>query len=466
MNRFKKIAIATTGVLFICFVALFCFSPRFETLISRLSLLKSVAAPTEFLRGNIYDCHSNTLATNKTLYNVYMDCCVVTDDAIWEEKSGKLANELAVVHPIKDSAQWKMYFAKARESIDRYIPIVKNVGKTFVDSLQKLTLFNDGNFKGGFICESKFVREYPYGNLARRTIGVKSNGEGVGIFGVEGLFEDLLKGGNKPGSDIYTTLDMEMQTLADSILRKEIESDTLFEGGCIAVMEVKTGNIKAVANIHRNSEGIVGEYFNYFTDYMYEPGAAVQNSAISFVDSCCISNIASGNSSIKFYDKISSTSANLDATEKGYEFFTTPIHILAFYNAIANNGIMMQPKLVTEITNGKDTIQQFHSTKLRSCSFSKGKAVTVKNELPVDELEIVGKKGSSRVVIYEDTTGVAKYRDSKGRQKYANTFVGFYPNTNPEYSIICTLFTRSTDKINPKSSVPYNVVKEFVGAAD
>ena len=143
-------------------------------------------------------------------------------------------------------------------------------------------------------------------------------------------------------------------------------------------MEVKTGNIKAVANIHRNSEGIVGEYFNYFTDYMYEPGAVVQNSAISFVDSCCISNIASGNSSIKFYDKISSTSANLDATEKGYEFVTTPIHILAFYNAIANNGIMMQPKLVTEITNGKDTIQQFHSTKISSCSFSKEKAVTVK----------------------------------------------------------------------------------------
>ena len=86
--------------------------------------------------------------------------------------------------------------------------------------------------------------------------------------------------------------------------------------------------------------------------------------------------------------------------------------------------------------------------------------------MPVDELEIVGKKGSSRVVIYEDTNGVAKYRDSKGRQKYANTFVGFYPNINPEYSIICTLFTRSTDKINPKSSVPYNVVKEFVGAVD
>ncbi|MBQ1218619.1 MAG: hypothetical protein IIX76_01485, partial [Bacteroidales bacterium] len=194
MNRFKKIAIATAGVLIICFVALFCSSPRFKTLISRLNLQESVAAPTEFQRGNIYDCHSNILATNKTLYNVYMDCCVVTDDAIWEEKSGKLANELAVVLPIKDSTQWKMYFTKARESRDRYIPIVKNVGKTFVDSLQELTLFNEGSFNGGFICESKFVREYPYGNLARRTIGVKSVGEGVGIFGIEGLFEDLLKG--------------------------------------------------------------------------------------------------------------------------------------------------------------------------------------------------------------------------------------------------------------------------------
>ena len=84
----------------------------------------------------------------------------------------------------------------------------------------------------------------------------------------------------------------------------------------------------------------------------------------------------------------------------------------------------------------------------------------------MDELKIAGKKGSSRVVIYEDTTGVAKYRDSKGRQKYANTFAGFYPDTNPQYTIICTLFTRSTDKINPKSSVPYNIVKEFLGAAD
>jgi cell division protein FtsI (penicillin-binding protein 3) len=74
------------------------------------------------------------------------------------------------------------------------------------------------------------------------------------------------------GWDIYTTLDMEYQAVADSVLRSAVETDDDIAGGCLALMEVSTGEIKALANIHRLDNNKIGEYLNYSIGYSYEPG--------------------------------------------------------------------------------------------------------------------------------------------------------------------------------------------------
>lgn len=106
---------------------------------------------------------------------MHMDCCVVEDPTEWEEKSRRLAQEIALVLPERTAPEWWDYFQNARKNRRRYIPIVKNVSYSMIDSLCSLPLLNEGKYKGGRILTTKIVREYPYGTLARRTIGVWRN---------------------------------------------------------------------------------------------------------------------------------------------------------------------------------------------------------------------------------------------------------------------------------------------------
>ena len=83
------------------------------------------------------------------------------------------------------------------------------------------------------------------------------------------------------GWDIYTTIYMKHQSLADSLLRAAIGSDEDIVGGCLALMEVKTGAITALANCHRFDNGKIGEYYNYAINHSYEPGGVVQTMTLT-----------------------------------------------------------------------------------------------------------------------------------------------------------------------------------------
>lgn len=287
-----------------CIVAFLVIRPLLWRFITRPT--DQIRTYTEYAeRGEIFDCRDNLIATNKTVYDLHLDCCILEDQKTWEEKSRRLAQGIALILPEKTAPEWWDYFQNARGNRNRYLPIVRNVDQTMVDSLRSLPLFNEGKYKGGLILTSHVIREYPYGNLARRTIGVWRHTSDDYLFGVERQFNDDLNGddgirkvkvgyrGRKSrqweieredeidGWDVYTTIYMKHQAVADSVLRAAVESDEDIAGGCLALMEVKTGAITALANCHRLDNGQIGEYYNYAIGHSYEPGEVAQTMTLA-----------------------------------------------------------------------------------------------------------------------------------------------------------------------------------------
>lgn len=530
-------------------------------------------------RGEIFDCNGNVIATNKDLYDVHMDCCVVSDQKQWEEKSRKLAQELSVLLPERTAPQWWDYLQNARQNRRRYIPIVRNVESTMVDSLSKLTLFNEGKYKGGIIRTCKSARVYPYGSLARRTIGYGRGEYDEYRFGLECQYNCDLDGDEGvrtvkhayrfgklrrwetdyidpvDGWDIYTTIDMESQALADSLLRVALDSNEDIVGGCLALMEVSTGNIRALANMHRLDDGKLGEYFNYALDYLYEPGEVIQTMTLAAalsdgviksadekmptnhgrlasgrfpidgyilnyekrnqVDSISIrdgfsassryvfSNIASryaqtpdyyydwfksfslrsydfdltGLHDIMLTDPDNSDPNTLMAMGSGYQMRLSPLHVLSFYNAIANNGVMVTPKLLQKMhskkygaqyefrkdTHGQIIRQEITDTlkSLLADCVQNGTAQRMK----ASHMPFAGKTGTARQVIEakDSRDGGDVYRDEDGRSVYASTMVGFYPVDEPQYSVICVLVTSPTVKSLYGGGFTADVLRGLIG---
>jgi len=296
------------AILAVALMAGFYAIPHGRMLIWRMidrpaDYVKKISIPAD--RGEIFDHEGNVIATNTEVYDMHMDCCVVEDPTAWEEKSRRLAQEIALVLPERTAPEWWDYFQNARKNRRRYIPIVKNVSYSMIDSLRSLPLLNEGKYKGGRILTTKIVREYPYGTLARRTIGVWRNMSDDYLFGLERQFNEELNGedgyserkvGYRGGSNrqweiaykdetdgwnIHTTLDMSKQAVADSILKVAVEGNEDLAGGCLALMEVETGFVVTLANIHRLDNGSIGEYYNYILDHSYEPGEVAQTMTLA-----------------------------------------------------------------------------------------------------------------------------------------------------------------------------------------
>ena len=110
--------------------ALIYSSPRGRMLIWRMmnkptDYVKTITISAE--RGEIFDYLGNVIATNKYVYDLHLDCCVIQDPNVWEEKSRRLAQEIALILPERTAPEWWDYFQNARKNKKRYLPIVKNV---------------------------------------------------------------------------------------------------------------------------------------------------------------------------------------------------------------------------------------------------------------------------------------------------------------------------------------------------
>lgn len=271
-------------------------------------------------RGAVMDMNGRLLAISTPMYNIHMDCAVLKEEhnmagsaratdsleRIWKDKARRLCNELPKVLA-KDGKTSDYYYDLIMRHRDsetikgrRNVLITRNIDHNTYLKLCELPLFNEGQFKSGMIKTEVETRQYPYGKLAGRVIGDvrinKERPEESRYLGIEGQYDYILHGkegsqwmkrtdkGNisdpdsavvkvQNGQDIRTTLDIDIQDIADRALRANLGDDMELEGGCVVVMDVKTGAVRAMVNLQRNSKGELGEYFNMAIGRPGEPGS-------------------------------------------------------------------------------------------------------------------------------------------------------------------------------------------------
>lgn len=261
---------------------------------------KNTKRVLEPVRGNILDRNGRLLAMTYPVYVLHMDC-TVGEEEDWQKKVVGLSEGLAGIFGDKPAGEYLRMMRNGRKAKQRYLAIGKPVDRKDLARIRELPLFRDGRNAGGLIVNEKNTRKYPYGTLARRTIGfVRGSNPGVSnnLVGIEGKFNDVLHGKDgkewfrqtdkgkvvqnfdslyiKPedGKDIVTTLDIDYQEMADAALREQIEGENDIEGACLVLMEVKTGAIRAMVNLKKNEKtGHFEEIENMAIGRRHEPGS-------------------------------------------------------------------------------------------------------------------------------------------------------------------------------------------------
>jgi cell division protein FtsI (penicillin-binding protein 3) len=253
----------------------------------------------EAVRGNIYDVNGSLLATSLPYFEVGMD---VNTDAITKEVFNENVDSLSIclADLFKDKS-WKQYrkeLRKARDGDDRWIVLQRNVSYTDLQKMKKFPILRRGKNRGGFIYLQTNKRERPFQFLAARTIG-KLNENGTGkSYGLEAAFDSILIGTTgkrtkqkiaggiwrpintdneiepKDGSDIVTTIDINVQDVAENSLMNCLKKHGA-DHGCLILMEIKTGEVKAIANLKRNSKDTSQylENLNYAVGQATAPGS-------------------------------------------------------------------------------------------------------------------------------------------------------------------------------------------------
>ncbi len=245
------------------------------------------------VRGNIFDANGNLLATSLPYYEVGID---INAPSIYKDTFNRyvdsLAFRLAAIFQDKTKKEYKQILVKARKDNDRYVVLKRNVSYKQLQQLKKFPLLRKGK-RGGLVYIQTNHRERPFQELASRTIGYIKDKVGVGI---EDAYDSTLKGVSgqrlmqkvaadvwrpindeneiepKDGNDVYTTIDVNIQDVAENALYKTLAKNNASHG-CVVLMEVKTGEIKAIANLSRTDSGEYHERLNYAVGYPTEPGS-------------------------------------------------------------------------------------------------------------------------------------------------------------------------------------------------
>lgn len=550
--RVYLVAAGVVGLAFVIFLRLFQISvkdaAKWEAKSDSL-YVKWVNAPSQ--RGNILADDGSLLATSLPFFNIHFD-------AKTEGLTNAIFNDQAV-----DSLGWLLstyidqqftpgayaaWLRRLRDSTDRtalgirYVPIAKGLPYAKALMVKNFPIFREGRHKGGFIMEQDNRRERPFKILAQRTIGY--NREGALPVGLEGSFDNILEGqpgrqlmirvpGDvyipvndlaeiepEAGDDIVTTLDINIQDIAENSLLKACQTHNA-DHGCVIVMEVKTGKIRAMANIGRSPEGW-WETYNYAVGERVEPGSMFKLATFMAMmedgklkdfkekvpvykgkvqiyteelvdaephglDSMTIlqvfarsSNVGTATLTQQFYKanpsafvdhlrdfgldlptdievggeeapiiknpkdpKSDWSGTTLPWMSIGYELLVTPMQLLTFYNAVANDGRMMKPYLVQRTERYGELIKEFRPTVVKRSIASKTTIKRAKELL--NEVVLTGTAKSINPKSYSiaGKTGTAqlnyhKFRASKGIRHQA-AFCGYFPADAPVYSCIVVI---------------------------
>ena len=249
----------------------------------------------EASRGNIFSSDGQLMATSIPLYDVFFDYKAV-DSVFFAQNIDSLCSQMADLFPKRNATQWKAFFAEGKAKKNRHYKIALNITQPQLRQMQNFVIFNKGIYKGGIIYEKKIRRDHPYKELASLMLGMANEEKGY-YFGIEGAYNDYLKGQNgrqlvrrihhgdwipvnsdedtdaKNGDDVITTFDIKLQDIVESALNNTLTTNKA-EQGCAILMDVETGYVKALANLRLNHEtGQYEESYNVALTERYEPGS-------------------------------------------------------------------------------------------------------------------------------------------------------------------------------------------------
>ena len=533
---FGLIVLLAFAVLFKLFHVQFAEGEKWRAMADSLS---TRFANVEAARGNIYSIDGSLLATSVPEYEVRMDMLAggIEKDDVFYEKVDSLAAKLSVFFGDKSTKQYSRMLREAREDKARYMLLKRDVTHQDLKAIRKFPIFNLGRYKGGLISVQQNKRILPFQSLAKRTIGYKN--KNVQPVGLEGAYSAYIDGESgkrmmqriaggvwmpvnqdieiapKEGADIISTIDINMQDVAQRALKKQlITSDA--DHGCVILMEVATGEIRAVANFSKVRTGEYEEQFNYAIAASQDPGSTFKlasylsllednkvdtNSMVAtgdgtyripghtirdshggigtvtvkkaFEESSNVAiakmiNAAYQNDQGKFSEHLYKWGLNkklmlqipgegqpviknpenrswnkkqtLPQMAYGYEMQITPLQMLAFYNAVANDGRYIAPIFVREIRRLGNTVEQFKARVINEKIVSD---ITIKKAQALLEgvvTEGTGKGVASPLYRIAGKTGTAQVADAnKGYRvdkKYQASFCGYFPADNPKYSLI------------------------------
>lgn len=493
---------------------------------------KKFSAP----RGEIYAKNGYLLACSLTYFDIRMDLAApAITDSIFKADVDSLALCLSQLFNDKSQKSYLKELKEARRKRERYHRLGnRKINYMEAEKVKNFPILGRGKYKGGLILEEEILRYRPFGMLGERTLGkmeMNTKGEKIGSLGLENAYESELKGvegvrawriaaRNRmdfivkeaiEGNDIYTTLDVDIQDIAETALMEQLQHFKAHHGTAV-VMEVATGELKAIANLEVAADGEYYERRNHAIADAVEPGsvfklpsmiALLEDGKVKLTDS-----IDTGAGRCRFYNatmvdyhacgkvtvqEVFEKSSNVGVSKMvfaaykdnpqkyinrlydlhlgeplnlkikgegrpyikvtsdkswwgtslpwmsvGYEVNVTPLHMLTLYNAVANNGKMVKPRLVYAIKRNGKMIRDFSTPIVidnNICSeetlkklkimlegvVERGTATNIRDE----RYKIAGKTG---------TAHISRVGGGYDNQNYRATFIGYFPADNPKYS--------------------------------
>ena len=405
-------------------------------------------------RGKILDCKGRVIATNRTVWDVHLDCTVLdAPEEEWKSLALDLAKELEAILGEKPSAQYYSMLEKGRAKQKKYLTICENAEDSIASALMRAPLLNMGQFDGGAIFEPISRPSLPYGKLGRRTIGYcHSNTQRVGL---QGAYDHILRGEAgkvnyvrkcrkgryywkeksrvEPvdGLDLATTLDMDMMAVVDAELRAAIGGRKDVKSACAVLMEAKSGAVRAMVNLMSGEQGdTYDEMYNMAIGNEYEPGNILTELPANVLEQ--------GLGDAKFdIEGLRNTRYIVD--ERGtVNVSCTPLHVLRIFGGIANGGEMFDPYLVT--TSASTTL----------CS-----------KTVADSLKTVLEAGchSTAIVPHPSINGSDPYMYPSGKREFATTWCGTFNAGGTEYTLLCVAFSKPTKANAPQRDILEKVAK-------
>ena len=281
----------------------------------------------EAARGNIYSNDGSLLATSVPEYELRFDAMAIPAEYsdVFNSRVDSLAIRLSEFFKDRSSRQYLALLRESRAKKQRYTLIKRAVSHQDLKEVKTFPLLrnfkeNKKRFSTSLVAVRQNKRILPFTNLAARTIGYKTDEVRVGLEGAYGDYIDGKSGAQMmqriaggvwiplnreievapvDGSDIISTIDVNMQDMAQRALEKQmIASDA--DQGCVVLMEVQTGEVRAIANFTKDKDGVYREKYNYAIAQGADPGSTFKLASYmvalddGYIDTTTVVDIGNG----------------------------------------------------------------------------------------------------------------------------------------------------------------------------